>query len=159
VQRDRARVRAIYLETVNMTSSANAPVYVSVAFYAPEIVSVLLGAGWERSGVILQVLAIWGGLRSTCNPVGSLSLGMGRAELLLLWNLALLLLGTPAIWLGSTYGPEGIATALLSIAVLLFVPGVWLVLVRPLCNVGFLEYSRIALRPFGLAVIAAASGY
>jgi O-antigen/teichoic acid export membrane protein len=158
VQHDTARVRSIYLQTLNMTASSNAPIYMGIAFFAPEIVHLVLGPGWERSGGILRILALWGAVRSTGNPAGSLLLGMGRADLVLKWNLALLLVGPPALWIGSSYGPEGMAWALLVVQVLLFVPG-WLVLVRPLCQAALGVYSVAALRAFVIALFAFALTY
>ena len=158
VQHDIARVRSIYLQALNMTASTNAPIYIGIAFFAPEIVHLVLGSGWERSGEILRILALWGGIRSTGNPVGSLLLGMGRADLALKWNLALLLVVPPALWIGSTYGPEGIAAALLLVQVLLFVPG-WFVLVRPLCQAALGAYSIAALRAFLIALFGIALSY
>lgn len=158
VKNDSARVRSIYLKTLNMTASTNAPVYVAVAFFAHEIIQLVLGSGWERSGAILQLLALWGGIRSTGNPIGGLLLDMGRADLAFKWNLALLMVVPPAVWIGSSYGPEGMAWALLAVQVFLFLPG-WSVLVRPLCHAGLLEYSSAALKAFLIASLAIAPSY
>ena len=158
VQHDITRVRSIYLQTMNMTSSTNAPVYVGIAFFAQDITQVLLGDGWGRSGAILRILALWGALRSTGNPVGSLLLGMGRADLSLKWNLVMLLIVPPAVWFGSTHGPEGVVWALFAVATTLFVPG-WFALVRPLSHAGLGEYSLAALGPFAIAVLAIAPAY
>lgn len=155
VQGNTGQVRAIYLQTLNMTSSTNAPLYVGLAVFAPEIVYILLGPGWEQSADILTILALWGALRSTGNPVGSLLLGMGRADVALKWNLSLLFVAPPVLWVCSAYGPEGLAWGMCIVSVVLFVPG-WFVLVRPLCEAGLLEYGVAALKPFGIAVIALA---
>ncbi len=158
VQADVARVRMIYLKTLNMTASSNAPIYVGMAFLAPECAAILLGPGWERSGELLRVLALWGGVRSLANPVGSLLFGMGRADLSLKWNVGLMLIIPAFMWLGAQYGPEGMAWMLLAMMIVLFVPA-WFVLVRPLCSASLAEYSAVALRPFILAALAVASGY
>ncbi|CAI8723539.1 Colanic acid exporter [Methylococcus capsulatus] len=158
VQHDVARVRSIYLQTLNMTASTNAPVYVGMAFFAPEIVALMLGPGWERSGELLRILALWGGIRSTANPVGSLLLGMGRADLSMKWNLALLFLYPPALWFGSHFGPEGMAWTMLGLMMTFFIPG-WYFLVRPLCKAGLVEYAIAALRPFVFSGIAIAPAH
>ncbi|MCX7161724.1 MAG: MOP flippase family protein [Rhodocyclales bacterium] len=158
VQSDVARVRNIYLQTLNMTASTNAPVYLGIAVFAPEIVAVVLGAGWDGAAGLLRVLALWGGVRSTGNPIGSLLFGMGRAGLALKWNLALSLIVLPAIWMGSLDGPLGMARALLGMQLLFFIPA-WHVLVRPLCGAGLLEYSIAALRPFVIAGLAVAPAF
>ena len=158
VQNDVKKVRLIYLQTVNMTASTNAPIYIGIAFFAPEFVSILLGDGWEGSIQLLQILAVWGALKSTGNPVGSLLLGMGRADLSLKWNLSLLFIVPPVIFYGSKFGAVGLAWALLLMTIILFVPG-WYVLIRPLCHAKLLEYSIAVLRPFALSVIAVFPAY
>jgi O-antigen/teichoic acid export membrane protein len=158
VQSDANRVKYIYLKSMNMTASVNAPLYVGIAFFASDIVNLLLGEAWSRSTELLRILAMWGGIRSTGNPVGSLLFGMGRADLALKWNLALLLFMPLFIVLGAQQGTNGIAWAMLSVQAVLFVPA-WLVLVRPLCGAGIVEYSFAALRPFILAAIAIAPAF
>lgn len=158
VQSDTTQVRSIYLKTLNMTAAFNAPLYVGIAFFAPDIVAIVLGPGWDRSGALLRILALWGGLRATGNPVGSLLYGMGRAGLSLKWNLSLLLIVPPVVWIGSEKGPEGMAWALLFLQIGLFIPA-WYFLVRPLCHARLLEYSIAALRPFFLAGLAIAIAY
>ncbi|XDZ65398.1 MOP flippase family protein [Alphaproteobacteria bacterium LSUCC0684] len=153
VQHDIPRVRSIYLQILNMTASTNAPIYVGAFFFAPEIVHLVLGEGWEQSAVLLQTLALWGGLRSTGNPVGSLLLGMGRADLSLKWNLMMLLIVPPVVLFGSTFGPQGLAWSLFGLSVALFIPG-WFVLIHPLCKATLLETAVASLRPFLIAGIA-----
>jgi O-antigen/teichoic acid export membrane protein len=71
--------------------------YVGIAFFAPEVVVIMLGDGWQAAAPLLRILAIWGLFRSVANPIGSLLFGMGRAELSLKWNLGLLFI-VPPIW-------------------------------------------------------------
>lgn len=158
VQEDVARVRAIYLHTLRMTASINAPLYLGIAFFAPDIVRILLGDGWESSGPILRILALWGVMRATFNPLGSLLVGMGRPDVALKWNLALLILVGPMLWIGSHFGAEGIALALLSLLIVLFVPA-WLFLVRPMCSPSFTQYSGAVLTPMLIAFFAILPGY
>ena len=49
VQTDLPRVKAIYLQTVSMTASTNAPLYLGAFFFAQEIVNLLLGSNWTGS--------------------------------------------------------------------------------------------------------------
>ncbi|MEE9912507.1 MAG: MOP flippase family protein [Deltaproteobacteria bacterium] len=158
VQQDIPRVRSIYLKTLNMTASVNAPIYFGLLFFASEIVHVLLGHNWTGSVNFLRILAIWGFFRSTGNPVGSLLMGMGRADLSLKWNTVMLFVIPPILWIGSQFGAEGLAWALLGFSVVMFVPG-WYILVRPLCQAGLLEYTIAALRPMLIAIVSIAPAY
>lgn len=158
VQSEKDKVKAIYLKTINMTSSTNAPIYLVIAFFAPEIVSILLGSGWVLSSQILRILALWGGIRSTANTIGSLLYGMGRADLSLKWNLGLFLVTPAVMWVASKGGPEGISWALLCLQLILFIPS-WYVLVSPVCQAGLAEYTLSALKPFLLAALSVLPGY
>lgn len=158
LQHDVERVRSIYLKTINMTASTNAPVYIGIAVFAPEIVAILLGPKWVSSGELLRIFALWGGIRSLSNPVGSLVQGMGRADLALKWNFSLLFITIPTIWLGSQYGAKGLAWALFAIPCVTFIPR-WYVMVRLLCHAGFWEYTVSGFKPFLLAGIAFIPAY
>ncbi|MFC6669718.1 MOP flippase family protein [Marinobacterium aestuariivivens] len=158
VQCDLPMVRAIYLKTLNMTASVNAPLYVGIAFFAPELILIMLGDKWLSAVDLLRLLAVWGYLRSIGNLVGSLLLGLGRADLSLKWNLGLLCVVPPVLWAGSQFGSLGLAWALLGLSVTLFLPG-WFVLVRPLCHTKLLEYSVAAIRPFCVAAISMVPAY
>jgi O-antigen/teichoic acid export membrane protein len=158
VQADIHKVRTIYLKTLNMTAATNAPLYMGIAFFSPEVVYIMLGDKWLAATDLLRLLAIWGFLRSTGNPVGSLLLGMGRADLALKWNSTMLLIVPAVLWLGSHYGTLGLASALLGFSVVMFIPG-WYVLVRPICNASLLEYTVATLRPLLIAMLAIAPAY
>ena len=158
VQADIIRVREIYLKTLNMTASTNTPLYIGLAFFAPEVVQIVLGEKWLPAAGLLRVVAVWGFLRPTGSSVGSLWLAMGRADLSLKWNLMMFLLLPPVLWVGSQFGIMGLAWALLGFHTLMFVPG-WYILVRPLCQAGLADYTRAALRPFFLAVASVAPAF
>jgi O-antigen/teichoic acid export membrane protein len=153
IQHDRARVRDVYLKIMNFTATLNAPIYVAIAVFAPELVHSLLGAQFHEAAPLLQVLAVWGLLRSFGNPVGSLLFGLGRVRLSTWWNLCLLLIVPPALWWGARYGASGLAWALVGVSAVLFIPG-WALLVRPTCGASFLNYSRQVLMPTLCAVLA-----
>ncbi|WP_181049672.1 MOP flippase family protein [Marinobacter persicus] len=158
VQADTHKVRSIYLKTLNMTAATNAPLYVGIAFFAPQVITIMLGDKWLAATDLLRLLAIWGFFRSTGNPVGSLLLGMGRADLALKWNLVSLCLVPPILWFGAQFGTEGLAWSLLGFALVMFIPG-WFFLVRPLCHAGLLSYSIATIRPALIATIAIGTAY
>lgn len=158
VQSNVSQVKSIYLQMMNMTAATNAPLYIGIAFFGSDIVAIVLGPGWDRSGALLSILALWGGLRATGNPVGSMLYGMGRAGLSLKWTLGALVVAIPAVWIGSRSGAEGMAWALLFTQIVLFIPA-WYFLVRPVCHAGLFEYSKAALTPFVLSGLAVAPAF
>jgi O-antigen/teichoic acid export membrane protein len=158
IQHDKKRVLDLYLKVMNMTASVNSPIYVVLAVFAPEIVFFLLGSNWSDAAPLMRVLALWGALRSFGNPVGSLLFGLGYVRLSAKWNFALLIITLPVIWFGSHYGVLGMAWAMASLMLVLFVPG-WAILVRPTCGAGLWEYAIQVAKPLLCAVIAGAAGW
>ncbi len=156
-QGDQAQLQRVYLKTLRMTASVNFPLYLAMSLFAPEIVALLLGPSWVQSADLLRILALWGMVRATANPSGSLIFAVGRADLAFKWNLGLAFAMTPALWFGSHYGNTGLALALLLSQTLLIIPA-WAILIRPLCGAGFAAYHAQLLVPLvlGLAATTAA---
>ncbi len=158
IQHDMVRVRQVYLKIINLSATINAPIYVAVSVFAPELVRLLLGSGFHDSAPLLRALAIWGLLRSFGNPVGSLLFGLGRVRLALSWNLGLLCAVPLALWWGTQFGAIGMAWTMAAVMAILFIPG-WVLLVRPVCGIGLWAYSSQIVRPTFCAMLAGSSAY
>lgn len=157
-QGDKAQLKVIYLKTLLMTASVNFPLYLLIAVFAPEIVAIMFGAQWQNSVPLLRILAIWGLVRSTGNPAGSLVFAMGRAKLAFWWSLGLMVFLAPVYWVGAQYGIQGLALAMLISMLAIPLPQ-WLILIRPLCDANFVEYFMQLAIPFAISVLAAVVGY
>lgn len=157
-QADTMMLKRLYLQMMRMIASVSFPVYVALAIFAGEVVRLLFGPQWGNAVPLLRLLACWALLRSISNPVGSLLIALGRPDLSFHWNMALLFIMPPAVWLGSQYGLIGMATAMTILAALLYVPN-WYFLVRPLCGAEFGEYTRQVAVPLGLSLVAGLAGY
>lgn len=151
-------LKSVYLKTMQMTSSINFPIYLALFAFAPETVSVLFGSQWQESVPLLRLLALWGLLRSIGNPVGSLIFAVGRADLAFKWNLGWTFLILPLLWFGLHHGALGLTVALLLLGLVGQVPN-WLLLVRPLCGAGFVEYFMQIGKPLLAAILATIAGY
>ncbi len=158
LQDDPPALRKVYLETLRMTASVNFPIYLLLAFFAPEVVGVLYGPRWHDAAFYLGIFAIWGLVRSTVNPVGGLLAATGHAHILFWWNVTLLGSISPILWLAGSYGGlEGMAWTLL-VFQFAFIWPAWRYMVKPACGAVFGEYvARLAL-PFALALAATAAG-
>lgn len=158
VQADRAALTSIYLQTMRMTSSVNFPIYAALALWADEVVAILLGPQWHEAGQYMQLFALWGLIRSTANPVGSLLNATGKVRRAFVWDLVLLLLIPGVLYLGFRMGGlYGLAMSMLGVQLLTFYPH-YRFLVKPACGAGFLDYLGAltpALASTGIAVIAA----
>lgn len=157
-QTDISLLKRIYLQIILMTASINFPIYVFLILFAPEIVVLYLGDKWISSITLMQIFAAWALLRSIGNPVGSLLMARGRADLSFKWNLVWLLIIPPVVWLGSHYGAIGMSISMVILGVLGYWPN-WYFLIRPLSSITFKEYSYHLLRPLLISVTAVSVGY
>ena len=127
----------------------------AMAILAEPIVMIIFGEKWRTGIPILQILLIYAMIRSTANPIGSLFLATGRVDLGLWWNASIFVLIPIMIYIGSTFGLNGIAWSQLMLQFSLTVP-VWFFLVNKMCGAGFVEYMKQIVIPLTLAVASAA---
>lgn len=156
VKHDREKLKSIYMQTLRMTASVNFPIYVAIGLFSNEIVGLLYGPQWQEAGLYLRVLAAWGLIRSTGNPVGSLLYAVGEAKRAFWWNIGLLLLLPPLYWVSVYgYGLIGLA-AVLTVTHFLIVFPAWKILVQPCCGAKFDEYLQQLVVPLWIALVAGA---
>jgi lipopolysaccharide exporter len=155
---DAPLTKAIYLQVMRMTASANFPIFVALGLFAPEVVRLLFGPRWDAAIPLLQIFAGWALMRSTMNPVGILMVALGRVDLAFKWNLSWLAIGVPAVFAGGLFGVQGLAVTLAAISLVAMFAG-WYFLVWPLSRCGFQEYFREIAVPLALSAVAGAAGY
>lgn len=153
IQNDIPKLKEVYLKTINYLSSVNFPIYAFMFVFSKEIVLILFGEKWLEAVPILQILAVWAALRSTGNPVGSLLMARGRADLGFLWNLGLFFYVPLGIWLASNWQLIGIAIGQNVIMATLIYPA-WRFLIYPLCGAGFWEYHEQILKPATIIIFS-----
>lgn len=142
VQNDTEKLTRGYLKVLQLLSTANFPMMAGLAVVAPIAVPVIFGEQWLPSIILIQILTVVGMLRSTGNPVGSLLLSKGRADLGFKWNLALMISQVPGLYLGAKLG--GVVGVAISIAILICIYSVfnYLVLIRTLLGPCLREYIQ-----------------
>ena len=154
LQDDIPRLKNIYLKTINYLSSVNFPIYVFIFIFAHEVVLIMFGEKWLEAVYIMQILSIWGAMRSTASPIGSLLLARGKAKLGFWWNLGLFFYVPVGIYAGSYWGLEGISWSLVFLSFPLGMIANWYVLVRTLCGAKFIEYHKEIFIPFFIASVS-----
>jgi O-antigen/teichoic acid export membrane protein len=152
-RREAGLLNTVYLQTIRMTASVNFPLHAALALFAPELTRLLLGPQWESIVPLVRVLAAWAMIRALVNPVGSLLMACGRADLSFRWNLGLLALTVPVVAFGSRYGQTGLALAMTALIAVALVAH-WHFLVRPLCGAGAGAYLAQISVPLALAAAA-----
>ena len=153
VQHDRIQLKRGYLRLLGLVATVNSPLLVGLAAVAPWAVPTIFGPKWTATVPLVQVLAFVGLFRGIANPIGSLQLAKGRADLGFWWNLLLFITSVPAIFAGAKVGgAPGVAVSLLILQLLLTVPA-YLFLVKPLIGRCAREYVNAAFKPISLAML------
>lgn len=158
IQDETLKLKSMYLKSINYLSSINFPIYLLIAILAEPIVLTLLGEKWKESIPILQILSLYAAFRSTANPMGSLQLAKGRADLGFYWNLSLFFVIPLSIYSGSSWGLIGVAYTLLGLQILLSMFG-WYFMIKPLCGAGFKEYYWQIIKPLMFALAGGLLAY
>jgi O-antigen/teichoic acid export membrane protein len=99
------------------------------------------------------VLAFFGMIRSIYNPVGSLLLARGRADLGFFWNVYSSIISSAIILLGSLWGLIGISFAQIAALIVLSIP-FYLMLIKKMIHVGYWEYHKTIVIPLLIALSA-----
>jgi PST family polysaccharide transporter/lipopolysaccharide exporter len=80
VQDDVAKLRSGFYRTVRLTTFVSFPAAAGIVVVAPEFVRVFLGPTWTPIAPVMQLLAVWGLLRSLVAAVGPLFRAVGRPD-------------------------------------------------------------------------------
>lgn len=151
VQNDIPALKKMYLKTIGYLAWINFPIYMLLALLAPWLVPLLFGAQWNEAIMIVQILSLYAAFRSTGNPIGSLMLARGRANLGFYWNLGLFFFVPIGIYISSHWGLIGVSWGLVIIMITLMIPN-WYFLVRPLCGAGFIEYFKCMIPNLSIVI-------
>lgn len=155
MQFDKPGMRSSYIKMMNLLCTINAPILFGLCAVAPLLIPLVFGAQWQPAIILVQVLAIYGFLRSTGNPVGSLLLANGRADLGFRWNLALFVITTPGIFIGEKLGgAQGVAYSLL-VLMLFYSVANYHFLVKTLVGTCGKPYALAIIKPVMIAALMA----
>lgn len=151
---DAGQVRArYYLKTLRYISWVTVPVAVATILFAREFIDGLYGALWAPAIVPLQLLAIYGLIRSLAANMGSIYRAMGKPQWLTyiaLWRLVtMLVLLIPAVrWAGIV----GVSVLSVAVAVVDFV--ISAVLAGRLVEAPWRAYARMLLPTLAVAAVS-----
>lgn len=104
LQNDLPRMRRTLLDTARYTALFTLPMATGLGMLAPAVVFALYGKHWGPSVAVVEVLALWGGIRCVMHPFGDGYKAIGRPDVLtrttVLWWAVL----PPSLILGAHWG-------------------------------------------------------
>lgn len=138
-QNNLKELRDNYLKLINIVSSINFFVYLLIVIFAPFIVKIMYGYGFDDIVILVRILSIYMFIRAIGNPVGSLVVATGKTHLEFYWNLLNLFLMPIAIYFACKTTLVGVTIVLVSYSFLLFIPS-WKILVFNMTKAPLKEY-------------------
>jgi O-antigen/teichoic acid export membrane protein len=155
VQHDDETLRRGYVKVIKFVTLVTFPMIAGLLLVAPEFIGVVYGSEWLPAVIVLQLLCGVGAFKSLGNPVGSVYLARGRADLGFYQNLVILVAATVAVVVGARWDIAGVALALLVIQLPIFL--VVQAVVNRLIGLDFSRYFRgLRSTMIATAVMAAA---
>lgn len=156
LQHDHAALRSVYLKTLRLTASFNFPTYAMLALFAEDVTTLLLGDQWQGAAFYMRLFALWGLIRSTGNPSGSLIYAVGMAQRAHIWNMAYFFVCAPILWFSARAGGlPGLAWTMVAVQAIVFWAA-WRYLIFPACGVGFAAYTSSIAPPLLATLLATA---
>ena len=144
VQTDLAALRHYVRSLTEMIALATFPAMVGLALVAPEAVPLLMGRKWDGMIAPLQVLCIYGSVRSVVALLPKVLTAVGNARFVMRVEVMGLFVMPIAFWIGSHWGITGIAYGWVFAYPLIAIPEYWKTIKTIEMEVG--DYFR-ALRP------------
>jgi lipopolysaccharide exporter len=155
IQQDTQRLKRGYMFVIWILSSVNAPIMLGLAVIAPALVPLTLGEKWDPAIPTIQILSVVGWLRTMGNPIGSLLLAKGRADLDFKWDLVFMLIQIPALYFSARYlSIEGVA-CVVALLMTMNLAAMYVLLREWLFGPCLWEYVKNIFAPLALAVIMA----
>ncbi|ABQ26153.1 MOP flippase family protein [Geotalea uraniireducens] len=155
LQHDIPDLRQSYLKLMKLLSALNAPLLFGLGAMAPLLIPLTFGVQWTPAVLLVQILVFSSFIRSTVEPIGSILLAKGRADISFRWNLAQAFITTPLIFIGAKlYGTLGVAVALVLLTIS-YAMANYIFLVRPFIGPCGKPYAFSILKVTALAVIMA----
>lgn len=154
-QHDRRVLRRGYLLVVRLLATINAPLLLGFAAIAPTAIPFILGERWAPAVPLVEILSVVALVRTVVNPVGSLVLAVGRADLSFYASLTQFLVQVPIYAGFLAWGGLVPATLFLCAANIAAVPIFFLYLMRRTIELRFADYLGAFLPSIALAAVMA----
>ena len=112
---DLPQLRQAFVQVIGLVALFTVPAGVLIALVADPLVQVLLGSKWSDAATLIEVLAIFGVVRSLHGPTGSIYLALGKTGFVAALQCVQISVAIALmLWLVPLRGPIGTAYALLA---------------------------------------------
>jgi O-antigen/teichoic acid export membrane protein len=145
LQEDSGLLSRGYFKLLRMVSMVNFPLFLGLCALSGWFVPVVFGQKWEPAIHLIQVFCLFACGYAFGNPIGSLVLAKGRADLGFWWNAGVSIVQAIAVALSAWKGGAmGVAVTLFVLQMIYF-PAAYHVLVKPVLGRCWRQYVTAAI--------------
>lgn len=120
VQNDIDQLREGYLRALQLSTAIAFPMAAGIVAVAPEFVYVVFGNEWNMMAPMMQLLAVWGGLRAFGANVGAVYKATGKPDIEVKIQVIKVIVGSILIYpAAELFGITGVIVLIISVATLL----------------------------------------
>jgi len=152
-QDDPDAMRRGFGELIEVVAFLAFPLLIGLGVTASLAVPVIFGPSWQEAVVLVQIMVAMGVLKCLSNPLGSVLLAKGRADVGFWLNVASTTVTVGILWAVVSHGTGAVAWGHTVVNLSFFFVELWLI--GRIVGMGWLEYLRRLARP---AVTAASMG-
>ncbi|MBH0038956.1 MOP flippase family protein [Pseudoalteromonas sp. SWN166] len=155
VQNDQEALNRYYNLSVKVLSLLTVPILAFLSFFASDVVLIVFGEGWEKTAILVTVLAFVGIGKALGNPGGALILALGRADIGFWWNIFWAFSVSITLFVVLLYFKtvEAVAFALLALSVT--VGMIWHFLIAKIGRISYLGISLHFIKVFIVTITIA----
>lgn len=145
-------VKQKYMQTLYYIALVNIPIYVFIAFFSPNILSILYGSQYQENYLVLSLLCIYYSFLCVGNPIGSLQVALGRTDLGFYWTIYRVFSYAITLYIGCLFNDINICIFSLVILCLVnFYPSNEFLL-KKMIRTKLIEYLKVYQIPFLLSI-------
>lgn len=152
VQDDISRLRTGYFRVLQLTSVISFPMAAGIAAISFQFVNVVFGSQWAPMAPLIQILALWGGIRSFGANVGAVFNAVGKPNYgVLLQVIKVVTIAIIIYPAAQLYGVVGVAYAIIGSA--LIVQPISIYYVLSIIEAELRELVRIVVYPLTASIV------
>lgn len=142
VQIDIIKLKNTFSEIFNGFFYVTLIAYIGLLVFAPIVVYVFYGDGYENIVLLVRILSVYMLIRSVGSPIGSLIIAKGETNMEFKWNLLALIILPLFVIIGSHFGIEWVAISMTCGILFLFIPGWWF-MINKMLGISFVDFIEL----------------
>ncbi|MFA6097238.1 MAG: MOP flippase family protein [Candidatus Paceibacterota bacterium] len=122
IQGNKDKISLMYIKATRHIAAITFPLMTGLFLVAPQFIRIVFGDKWERSVLILQILAFIGLIQSIGTTVGWIYQSQGRMDIMFRWGRYASIIIVASFIVGAQWDIEGVAAAYAIVSLSLALP-------------------------------------